>query len=145
LEERQHMAAPQLAGDDHVACRVDAVDLKHRLCDVEPDRRDRLNVWLPESRSPPRRPLYWHLRAGGGAVHSIRSGHLTRAAWECLATTVGSCVDMKRDGAKARTARTISANSRAARTLREQVCDMPAQGRPLSIPLHWLQPEMGCA
>src|SRR4029077_13585888 len=35
-----------------------------------------------ESWSPQRRPPQWHLRAGGGAVHSIRSGiGLGGGAW----------------------------------------------------------------
>jgi hypothetical protein len=46
LEERQNIAPPQLAADDHVTCDVDAVDLKNRLRDVETDCRNRLHVWL---------------------------------------------------------------------------------------------------
>src|SRR5262252_9865134 len=40
LEERQDITSLQLAADDHVAYRVDTVDLKNRLSDVETDRRD---------------------------------------------------------------------------------------------------------
>jgi hypothetical protein len=32
--------------DDHFALRVDTVDLKHRLCDVETDCGDRLHDWI---------------------------------------------------------------------------------------------------
>ena len=46
LEERQDIAALQLAADDHLAFRVDAVDLKNRLCNIETDCRDRLHEWL---------------------------------------------------------------------------------------------------
>ena len=46
LEERQDVAALQLTADEHVAFRVDAVDLKYRLCDIETDSRDRLHDWL---------------------------------------------------------------------------------------------------
>src|ERR1022692_1709327 len=35
-----------LTADDHVALRVDAVDLKYRLCDIETDCCDRLDDWL---------------------------------------------------------------------------------------------------
>jgi hypothetical protein len=30
----------------YITCRVNPVDLKNRLCDVETDCRDRLHVWL---------------------------------------------------------------------------------------------------
>src|ERR1700691_4359599 len=39
LEERQDIAALHLPADDHFACRVDAVDLKNRLRNVETDCR----------------------------------------------------------------------------------------------------------
>jgi hypothetical protein len=48
LEEPQNVAALQLAADDHMPCRVDAMDLKNRFCDVETDCRDRLHAWLPQ-------------------------------------------------------------------------------------------------
>src|SRR6202521_141732 len=75
LEKRQNVAALQLTAYGHIAFRVDAMDLKNRLCDVETNCRDRLHAWLLRIRSPHRRPLPWHLRAGGGAVHSINNGH----------------------------------------------------------------------
>src|SRR5260221_2657232 len=43
LEERQHVASLQLAADDHLAYRVDAVNLKNRLGNVETDRRNPLH------------------------------------------------------------------------------------------------------
>src|SRR5258706_4381191 len=43
LEERQHVASLQLAADDHLAHRVDAVNLKNRLGNVETDRRNPLH------------------------------------------------------------------------------------------------------
>jgi hypothetical protein len=46
LEERQDIASLQLAADDHVAYRVNTVDLKNRLSDVETDRRDPLHAAL---------------------------------------------------------------------------------------------------
>src|SRR6266699_1613548 len=46
LEKRQDVASLQLTADDHIAFRVDAVDLKNRLRDIETDCRDRLHDWL---------------------------------------------------------------------------------------------------
>src|SRR5512132_1195162 len=46
LKERQDVTALELAANDHIACRIDAVDLKNRLCDVETDRRNRLHLGL---------------------------------------------------------------------------------------------------
>src|SRR5262249_7403341 len=45
-EEWQNVAALELAANDYITCRVNPVDLKNRLCDVETDCRDRLHVWL---------------------------------------------------------------------------------------------------
>jgi hypothetical protein len=41
LEERQNVAPLQLTADDHLASRINAVDLENRLGDVETDCRDR--------------------------------------------------------------------------------------------------------
>jgi len=46
LEERQDKAPLELTADDHLASGINAVDLKHRLGDVETDCRDRVHVWL---------------------------------------------------------------------------------------------------
>ena len=43
MKEREDIAAPQLTADDHLALRVDTVDLKNRLCDIETDCRDRVH------------------------------------------------------------------------------------------------------
>src|SRR5258708_37670329 len=43
LEERQHVPSLQLAADDHLAYRVDAVNLKNRLGNGEADRRNPLH------------------------------------------------------------------------------------------------------
>jgi hypothetical protein len=48
----QHVAALQLTPDDHLAFRVHAVDLKHRLCDIETDCRNRSMVCSSESWEP---------------------------------------------------------------------------------------------
>jgi hypothetical protein len=74
-EARNHSAKSQGADWDHgIAVRVDAMDLKYRLCDVEADRRDcqhdeLLRIVVASSATDSKalaRPM-------GGAVHSIRS------------------------------------------------------------------------
>ena len=50
LEERQYIAALELTTDDDLAIRIDAVNLKNRLCDVETDCRDRLHDLAPPNR-----------------------------------------------------------------------------------------------
>src|SRR5207247_11429762 len=56
LEESNDVTPLQLAPDDHLAFRVNAMDLKNRLCDVETNRRDRLHGPVLRIRSPPWRP-----------------------------------------------------------------------------------------
>src|SRR6202022_3023274 len=46
LKEWQNVPALELTADDYITRRVNSVDLKNRLCDVETDCRDRLHVWL---------------------------------------------------------------------------------------------------
>jgi hypothetical protein len=46
LEERHDVAALQLPADDDVALRINAMDLEHRLGNIETDCRDRLHGWL---------------------------------------------------------------------------------------------------
>ncbi len=43
LEEGQYVAALELTTEDDIALRIDAVNLKNRLRDVETDCRDRLH------------------------------------------------------------------------------------------------------
>src|SRR4029077_70023 len=52
LEERQDIAAFELAADDHITVRVDAVDLKDRLRDIETDRHNA--EWCRCGRASPR-------------------------------------------------------------------------------------------
>jgi hypothetical protein len=52
LEERQHVAALELPPDNHIALRVNAMNLENRLCDVETDCRDRLHLRSSESGHP---------------------------------------------------------------------------------------------
>src|SRR6266516_7556637 len=69
------VTALQLAPDDHLTFRVDAMNLKNRLRDIETNRRDSLHgPSSSESGHPLGGQCPWHLRAGGGAVHSITTG-----------------------------------------------------------------------
>jgi hypothetical protein len=47
LEEYQNVAALELTTEDDIALRIDAVNLKNRLRDVQTDRRDRLHDLAP--------------------------------------------------------------------------------------------------
>src|SRR4029434_3798715 len=46
LKEWQNVPALELAANDYITCRVNSVDLKNRLGDIETDCRDRLHGWL---------------------------------------------------------------------------------------------------
>src|SRR5690349_20095049 len=46
LKEWQNVPALELTANDYITCRVNSVDLKNRLGDIETDCRDRLHVWL---------------------------------------------------------------------------------------------------
>src|SRR4029453_8806197 len=47
------MPALQLSAHHHLSRRIDAVDLKHRLGNVETDCRDRFHGWLPITATAP--------------------------------------------------------------------------------------------
>src|SRR5262245_60142890 len=49
LEEDQHVPALQLTAQGDIALRINAVNLKHGLRDIETDCRDCLHGWLSES------------------------------------------------------------------------------------------------
>jgi len=53
LEDGQNLPSLQLPAKDHVALRVNAVNLKHRLCDIHSDYRNLSHGRL----------LTWHLSA----------------------------------------------------------------------------------
>src|SRR5207253_7737687 len=46
LKERQNKATLELTADHHMSFRIDAVNPKDRLCDVETNCCDRMHVWL---------------------------------------------------------------------------------------------------
>src|SRR5262249_253380 len=75
LEERQHVATLQLTAEHHITIRVDAMNLKNRLRDIETDSRNCLHDLAPPNHGCPHSTHpSWHSCAGGGAVHSITSG-----------------------------------------------------------------------
>jgi hypothetical protein len=51
LKEWQNVPALERTANDYITCRVNSVDLKNRLGDIETDCRDRLHVWLPGARA----------------------------------------------------------------------------------------------
>jgi len=53
LEKSSDITALQLAPDGHLTFRVYTVDLKNRLCDVEPNCRDRLHGPAPPNQVTP--------------------------------------------------------------------------------------------
>src|SRR5215471_19027465 len=46
LKEWQNVAALESTANDYITRRVNSVDLKNRLSDIETDRRDRLHAWI---------------------------------------------------------------------------------------------------
>src|SRR5262252_9259137 len=46
LKEWYNVPALELTANDYITCRVNSVDLKNRLRDIETDCRDCLHVWL---------------------------------------------------------------------------------------------------
>src|SRR6187551_8740 len=52
LEESQNVAPPQLTADNHLAFGISAMDLKHRLGDVETDSRQCLHLGSSDSWEP---------------------------------------------------------------------------------------------
>src|SRR5215467_6927495 len=46
LKEWYNVPALELTANDYITCRVNSVDLKNRLRDIETECRDRLHVWL---------------------------------------------------------------------------------------------------
>src|SRR6266478_2325636 len=80
LEECQDITSLQLAADDHLAYRVDAVNLKNRLRDVQTDRRNPLHaaflriVVTPSATTSVALTCRWRSRP----QHQERTQHVTR-------------------------------------------------------------------
>jgi hypothetical protein len=64
LEECQHVTALDVPADGYITLRIDALDLKDRLRDIQTDCRDRLHGSSSESWEPQQLPPPWHARAG---------------------------------------------------------------------------------
>src|SRR5665811_2197955 len=77
-KEGQDLRPPQLPTDDHRAGCTNPVNLKNRLGDIQTNRCNLLHGWLLSIVIASTATTVWHLDAGGGAVHSIISGHRTQ-------------------------------------------------------------------
>src|SRR6516162_8618420 len=76
LKEREHVATLELTAKHNLPIRIDAMNLKHRLRDIEADGGNRLHLAPPNHECPNSTHIDGACRAGGGAVHSIRFGLL---------------------------------------------------------------------
>src|SRR5215470_4517736 len=87
LKEWYNVPALELTANDYITCRVNSVDLKNRLRDIETDCRDRLHVWLlrivgastaPTSMALPcrwrSRPQHQNRVIGGPFDHVVGAG-----------------------------------------------------------------------
>src|SRR5262245_16747174 len=86
------MPALQLTADDHLSRRIDAVNLKHRLGDVETDCRDRLHAWLPHNRDRPNGDHFngTYVPMGEPSTASEADSALVNSFWQpYLAVAVG--------------------------------------------------------
>jgi hypothetical protein len=76
LKEGQHVPALQLTTKDHLTIRVNAMNLKDRLRDIDTDSRNRLHDLAPPNHECPNKThIDGACRAGRGAVHSISCRH----------------------------------------------------------------------
>ena len=73
LEEREHVTTLKLTAKHDIAIRIDAMNLKHRLRDIEADGGNRFHLAPPNHECPNSTHIDGACRAGGGAVHSITS------------------------------------------------------------------------
>src|SRR6516162_8884960 len=73
LEKREHVATLELTAKHNLPIRIDAMNLKHRLRDIEADGGNRLHLAPPNHECPNSTHIDGACRAGGGAVHSITS------------------------------------------------------------------------
>src|SRR5262245_7166796 len=94
LKEWQNVTALELTANDYITCRVNSVDLKNRLSDIETDGRDRLHVWLLQivgaSTAPTSMalPCRWRSRP----QHQERTHALPRNLEDRLPFTVAAAV-----------------------------------------------------
>jgi hypothetical protein len=72
----ENIVTLQLPTKHHLAISIDTMDLKNRLRDIETNCLIACMFSSSGSWELQHHPQLWHLRAGGGAVHSIRRRHL---------------------------------------------------------------------
>ena len=82
FEERQHLATPESLPDNGRLVGVDAVDLKHVLGDIQPDRGN-LHLHGSPHVIRFRRSTLWHIDAGSGR-RLPHQNLTTRSAPACL-------------------------------------------------------------
>jgi hypothetical protein len=105
---------------DKLQLKQDAMNLKHGLCDIETDGRDRLEPAPPNHECPNSTHIDGACRAGGGAVHSIKgsrqplSGTRARADKKIRLTEI-----------------TVSTANATAKGLKNRIFS-PGQGSPVS-------------
>src|SRR5712671_2044961 len=87
LEERHHLAAAKLLSDDDLLGRVNAVNLKHVLGDIQTDRGN-LHVDGSPDVIRLRRTTLWHLDAGSGRRPPHQKQTCTRQVGRVLALSV---------------------------------------------------------
>src|SRR5262249_9573831 len=103
LKEWYDVPALELTANDYITCRVNSVDLKNRLRDISrPIVVTACMFGSSESWGSQQHPLQWYFRAGGGAVHSIKSGHMQCSEKPTHSITSPPRVSSHRDGNEAK-------------------------------------------
>src|SRR6187431_124679 len=74
-EELKNSRPTNAPADDHRAISIDAVNLKHQLRNIDPDRDNLAHGRLPSMWLRFDSTTLWHLDAAVGAVHHIRTGN----------------------------------------------------------------------
>src|SRR4029453_3490317 len=112
LEERRNLAAAKLLSDDDLLGRVNAVNLKHVLGDIQTDRGN-LHVDGSPDVIRLRRTTLWHLDAGSGR----RPPHQT---WKWHRYSTASSIDATRGAKIRRFSRALQSAAAQSPLLREK-------------------------
>src|SRR5215470_332253 len=157
LKEWQNVPALELTANDYVTCRVNSVDLKNRLSDIETNCRDRLHVWLlrivgastaPTSMALPcrwrsrpqhQKRTYEHhlLAAGGQAVRDIKPTHCSIRRCPSWRRQPGLAAGTGRADGRARTVATgVTPAARLCAGRLRIWRDLPDDGK-VKGPSHW--------